>query len=360
MARKNVTQSVTNGDRNREMPVWVGIDVHKNSLHIALKRQDGWTSSFVTTPDYPALLEKIKSLAPNTSLIAYEAGPTGFALARFLEKANMPVIVVAPSKTPRPVTRGAKTDSLDCRMLADFASKGILQGISIPTQEEETQRSLVRRRHDLAQSLRRVKQRIRSHLLFLGIPEPKEFKTWSQAALKVLEKLPLPLWAKQTLNSLLREYAFLEKELKILERQLQTICRQKEHREVVACLRSVFGVGPLVSATFRLELFAPERFDRSEEVTSYLGLAPMVRQSGEGKPRGSLVPCGQTRLRSLLVEAAWRWKSKDTDAQRVYRRILGASGCVQKAIVAVARKLAIILWRLSVERRCYEIKTAAV
>lgn len=359
MARKNVTQSVTNSDQNRAMPVWIGIDVHKNSLHVALKRQDGWTSSFVTSPSYPALLEKVMSLAPNTALIAYEAGPTGFALARFLKKSGMPVIVVAPSKTPRPVTRGAKTDSLDCRMLADFASKGMLQGISIPTQEEEAQRSLVRHRHDLAESLRRVKQRIRSHLLFLGIPEPKELKTWSQSAMEVLGKLPLTLWAKQTLNSLLREYTFLEKELKILERQLQTICRQEEHREVIACLQSVFGVGPLVSTTFRLELFAPERFDRSEEVGSYLGLAPMVRQSGEGKPRGNLVPCGQTRLRSLLVEAAWRWKSNDLDAERCYRRILGACGCAQKAIVAVARKLAIILWRLSVEKRCYVIKQVA-
>jgi transposase len=359
MARKNVTQSLTNGDHNREMPVWVGIDVHKNSLHVALKRQDGWSTSFVTSPNYQALVEKIKSLAPNTALIAYEAGPTGFALARFLEKAGMPVIVVAPSKTPRPVTRGAKTDSLDCRMLADFAAKDMLFGISIPTEEEEAQRSLVRRRHDLAESLRRAKQRIRSHLLFLGMPEPKELKTWSQAAIRVLEKVSLPLWAKQTLTSLLREYAFLEKELKILGRQLQTICHQKEHREVVACLQSVFGVGPLVSVTFRLELFAPERFDRPEEVTSYLGLAPLVRQSGEGKPRGSLVPCGQTRLRSLLVEAAWQWKSKDPDAERCYRRILGACGCAQKAIVAVARKLAIILWRLSVEKRGYLVKAAA-
>jgi transposase len=102
-----------------------------------------------------------------------------------------------------------------------------------------------------------------------------------------------------------------------------------------------------------VELFDPERFQRAEEVTSYLGLAPMVRHSGEKTPSGRLRPAGQTRLRSLLIEAAWMWRQYDPYARALFNRFLGRMGIAQKAIAAVARKLAIILWRLYVEGRPY-------
>jgi transposase len=99
-----------------------------------------------------------------------------------------------------------------------------------------------------------------------------------------------------------------------------------------------------VSTVFAAEIFRPERFQNSDQVTSYLGLAPMVRQSGEQKGHGKLPPVGQRRLRSLLIEAAWSWIGKDTSAREFYKRILGRTGLSQKAIVAVARKLAVRLW----------------
>ena len=101
------------------------------------------------------------------------------------------------------------------------------------------------------------------------------------------------------------------------------------------------------------ELFRPERFRRSEEVTSYLGLAPTVRHSGEKTPRGYLAPVGQTRLRSLLIEAAWLCRAKDPYARDIYTKLLSRTGIPQKAIAALARRLAIILWRLSIEQRAY-------
>lgn len=110
----------------------------------------------------------------------------------------------------------------------------------------------------------------------------------------------------------------------------------------MACLRSV-----------------PERFNRAEEVASYLGLAPMVRHSGQKTPSGRLVPVGQTRLRSLLVEAAWLWRAKDNYAKEHYNRFLSRTGIAQKAITALAHKLAIILWRLSIEQRFYRATVTA-
>lgn len=102
-----------------------------------------------------------------------------------------------------------------------------------------------------------------------------------------------------------------------------------------------------MATTFAAEMFRPGRFNRSEEVTAYLGLAPVVRQSGLSKGTARLRPVGQRRLRSLLVEAAWMWKQRDEWASNFYNRILSRHGVPQKAIAALARKLAALLWKLS-------------
>ena len=122
---------------------------------------------------------------------------------------------------------------------------------------------------------------------------------------------------------------------------------------MIRSLTSVPGVGKVVATTFHTEIFRPERFNRSEEIASYLGLAPTVRHSGERTPRGHLVPVGQTRLRSLLIEAAWMWRAKDSYAHELYNKLLSKTGIPQKSIAALARRLAIILWRLSIEQRAY-------
>jgi len=88
-------------------------------------------------------------------------------------------------------------------------------------------------------------------------------------------------------------------------------------------------------------------------LSSYVGLAPVVSQSGASAATGSLVRTGQQRLRSLLVECAWMHKGRDAGAESLYRRILSRTGHAQKAIVAVARRLLTLLWRLCIENRLY-------
>ena len=107
-----------------------------------------------------------------------------------------------------------------------------------------------------------------------------------------------------TIESHLRELRFLKQELSEVADQLKTLNRQPDHQPVIQSLTSVPGVGQVVATTFHLELFRPQRFQRGDEVASYLGLAPTVRHSGEKTPRGYLVPVGQKRLRSLLVFTA--------------------------------------------------------
>lgn len=334
-------------------PYWIGVDVHKRSYHLAVLRADGKTSTLVM----PALPEKfvalIDTLGINVASVAYEAGPTGFSLARALQSAQIPVVVAAPSKIPRSIRTGSKTDRLDCLKLAQYVAKGMLRPIAIPTSKEEAHRALLRRRHLLVDGIRRCKQRIKGFLLYHGFQESDAVKKWRSDFPKQMASLPLEAEGRLTIESHLRELSFLQDELSSVTMQLDQINLKPEHRAAIKSLTSVPGVGKVVATTFYTELFRPERFHRSEEVTSYLGLAPTVRHSGEKTPRGYLSPVGQTRLRSLLIEAAWLWRAKDSYARELYDKLLSKTGIPQKAITALARRLAVILWRLSIEQRAY-------
>jgi len=341
-----------------DQPFWIGIDVHKLSYYIALRRADGRSLTWVANASPDAFATQVVRIGITVAAVAYETGPTGFSLARTLERANIPVIVAAASRIPRSVTSGAKCDRLDCIKLADYAAKGMLKPVAVPTPEEEARRSLLRRRHTLVDSVRRNKQRIKSMLLFMGVTEPVAVTNWNDKASEALLELPLDPMARLTLESYLRELTFHQAELRTVENQLRQMVTSKEECQSVTYLQSVPGVGPTVATSFTLELFRPERFMRAEEVASYLGLAPVVRHSGGKTPAGRLVPVGQTRLRSLLIEAAWMWKAKDAAAADLYNRLLARSGIAQKAIAAVARRLAIILWRLLVEHRPYRMTAA--
>ena len=101
---------------------WMGVDVHKNSYHIALRRDDENIFTWSAPASPQKILEMIIDLRIPVEGVCYESGPTGFTLARTLENAGMPVVVGAPSKIPRSISRGSKTDRLDCIKLACFVS----------------------------------------------------------------------------------------------------------------------------------------------------------------------------------------------------------------------------------------------
>lgn len=122
-------------------PFWIGVDVHKRSYHLAFRRADAKTFIVVA----PACPEKFIELCGRLDIViagvVYEAGPTGFSLARALEAEGVSVIAAAPSKIPRSISSGAKTDRLDCLKLAQFAAKGLIRLIAIPTAQEEAHRN---------------------------------------------------------------------------------------------------------------------------------------------------------------------------------------------------------------------------
>lgn len=358
MAKRSVASLEQFVEGFKAHPFVVGIDVHKRSLSVALLRVDGKVHTFVCPADPQGLLKLIERLGVNVSLMAQEAGPTGYGLARSFQSKGVKAIVAAPSRIPRSVAPGAKCDRLDCIRLANLAARGMLKSIAIPTEEEQALRCLLRRRHSIVDAVRRAKQRIKSMLLLLGVKEPEGLSHWKREAIETLCEIPLKPSALLTLESHLRELEFHTQELRRVEAELYALPQTSSQARSIRHLKTVPGVGPVVATTFAMEVFRATRFKRAEELASYLGLAPMVHHSGGKTPSGRIMPVGQKRLRSLLIEAAWMWKYRDPYAAELYNRMLSRMSIPQKAIVAVARRLAIILWRLCVEQRPYRYCTA--
>lgn len=329
-------------------PVFIGLDVHKKTYSVAVfEPQDGLIETWSCPAGEVALAEQLTSLGCNIQHIAYESGPTGFALARTLEGAGFKVAVIAASRIPRGYAASAKTDRMDAEKLATYFARGLLRPIAIPTVEQEGYRALVRRRKRISESRAKIKQKIKGFLLASGISEPPSLQYWSKAAPEDLSLLNIPPEHGIALASMVREYLFHLSEDKQLRAEIRS-ATMRMHPEQFKRLTAISGIGETAATHFLAELFSPERFDRAEEVTSYLGLAPVVSQSGRGPSRARLRPVGQRRLRGIIVEAAWQWAWRDPEAKGIYNQNFAKHGVAQKAIVAVARKLVIKLWREAV------------
>jgi len=344
--KKNAIVAVTAEDS-----VYVGLDVHKASIHVAVWKNGMLAAAWVTTADYATLADQLEPLRPALRQVAYEAGPTGFVLARLLASRQLPVMVCAPSKTPQTAGDETKCDRLDARKIAEYAAKELLSAVTVPTEREEHERALVRHRSHVVRNISRVKARIKSTLLF---HQCGELASWTQAERLRLLNSELPLELRFELEALFQELSFFEAQKKQAEEKLQAALAHRDHAATVKRLESHPGVGKVLSACFVLELFRPGRFKDGDSVARYVGLAPRVRQSGATCRGGPLLKSGQGKLRAVLIEAAWRWRACDERARAIYGRLVANTGNGKKAIVGLARRLAIRLWTMWTRGEAYD------
>lgn len=333
--------------------VYVGIDVHKVKCHIAIWLNEAIALTFVTPSDNVAIAQMLHTLKPGLKKVVYEAGPTGFSLARTLKLASLPVAVIAPSKTLRPAAVDSKSDRLDCRKLAEFAAKDLLTEVAIPTEQEEADRQVVRLRNQLKDKLVRIKQQIKSFLLQHNIPYPIGLDRWTLKSVASLKKLKLCPQKRFALNMLIDQLEYFQKQIKDIDAQLRKIFKEEHHTRQMKVLQSHPGVGPITARQYRGEVFSPERFEKSTQLTRYLGLCPRVSQSGQKRIEGRLMKAGQIALRANLVESAWAWIRVDPAAKETFRRLLSNTGEPNKAITAMARRLAVHLWKMLCDDALY-------
>ncbi len=354
----------TKTDRTRTEPIrlakgemiHVGIDVHKKTYHIALHSlQRGPLTTWVQPASPEVVLEWLRPIREHIAGVVYEAGPTGFDLARRLQAEKIPVKIVAASKLPVARAVDSKSDRLDCRKLALYSAKGLVHPVRIPTAQEEADRQILRIRDQMIRKARTVQQQIKSFLLQHGLAEPKGLRYWSGAAIEALRGLELLPELRFCLDLLLDELAHAQEQVERATRRLRELSRTERHRKADVRLQSVPGVELVTAMSFRLELPEPERFGDQCQVAKMIGLAPQVRQSGETRHEGGILKSGNARLRTVLVEAAWRWVAGDEAARERYKRLVANTGNSNKAIVGMARRLGVLLWRLSVREEEYRM-----
>jgi transposase len=352
-SNRTSTSSILLGPRER---AHVGVDAHKATYSVAVYVEGRGIIATWTQPARPeALIDRLRPVASQVACVAYEAGPTGFGLARRLRAAGLPAEVIAPSKLLAPCGPEAKSDRIDCRKLALHAAKGLLHPVRIPTEPEEADRQVFRLRDQLVRKARAAQMQARSFLLMYSIPEPAGLGNWSRAVVARLRQLELVPELRYCLDVLLDEVEHARGQVRAVTKRLRELAGTERHGVGCATLRTVPGVGLVTAMAFRLELPDPGRFAREGQVARMLGLAPQVRQSGQTRHERGLLKAGQARLRTALVEAAWRWVACDEAARLRYRRLVSNTGSGKKAIVGMARRLGVLLWRLSVRGEPYRV-----
>lgn len=325
--------------------IYVGVDVHKRTYHVAIWSDHRGLLAYWNQPAKAELLvEKLAPYRERLVRVVYEAGPTGYGLVRALRGARIKADVIAPGKVPRPAVAGNKSDRVDCRKLAEEAPK--LEAICVPDEEEEADRQVVRLRWRMVEKCRAVKQQIKGFLLQHGVAEPAGLSNWGKRGVAELRGLALRGELSFALNVLLDELEHTQGQVERVTEKLRELEGSERHRADVAVLESAPGVGLITAMTFKTELVSPERFEDPREVSAIQGLAPWVEESGESRWEGPLLKGGNRYLRTVLVEAAWRWVKHDPAAAKKYRKLLSNTGNSNKAIVGMARKLGIILWRM--------------
>ncbi len=308
-------------------------------------------------------IEKIKrkwSLAEGIrTVLLYEAGQDAFWIARALSKQGYEAVICDPASIPvERHARRAKTDRLDAIKLV-LCLRGWLRGehdrmhvIKVPSVDAEAQRHLVRDRGELQKEIIQHRDRMRKLLRTVGCWQSVEGDVATRLGKGELRHHDGTAFAPQLQARLMREcerLALAERQFAVLEKaipeQLPEATRQR-----IASLERLKAVGPVGATRLVLELFW-RRFDNRRQVGSCVGLAPQPYDSGQSRVDQGISKQGNRRVRSLLIEMAWFWlryQPGSKMAQWYRQRTEGNSQNKRGkriAIVAVARQLAIALWR---------------
>jgi transposase len=239
------------------------------------------------------------------------------------------------------VVRKQKTDSRDAAHLLDLLLTDRFPRIWVPSPQDRDTRQLIVHRQKLVRMRASIKNQLQSLIMSQGLC--RRTKLWSTQGRKELEELRLEPWANLRREELLRMLEQVESSIGELDR---SVAEEARAREDAMRLMTHPGVGATIALAFVLTIGPAERFERSKQVVSYLGLNPTEYSSGGRQHLGPISKQGNMTMRWLLVEGAHTAVRYDAELRRDYLR-LKARRCSAIAIVAVARKLAIrMYWML--------------
>jgi transposase len=287
--------------------------------------------------------------------IAIEAGTHSPWASRVIEECGHEVLVANARKTRLIYANKRKTDEIDAENLARLArlDPKLLYPLKHRGEDSQAHMALIRSRQALIGCRTQLVNHVRGAVKSFGVRLPKcPARSFHN---KAPEHIPEAL--RPALDPILEQIGSLTQSIRDYDRQLQTIA--EEHYPETELLREVEGIGPLTALTFVLTVEDPYRFEKSRSVGAYLGLVPAKDQSGDRDPQRRISKEGDEMLRRLLVGSAHYVLGpfgSDSDLRRHGEKIAsrGGKNAKKRAVVAVARKLAVLLHRLWVSGELYD------
>jgi transposase len=331
------------------VPRRIGLDVHREFAQIAvwedgLVRQGGRVA---TTPE--ALRGLADSLLPSDE-VAIEATCNTHAIVRLIAPRVARVVISNPMKTRVIAEAKVKTDKVDAEVLAQLLAADYLPAVWMPDEATQALRRQVARRAHVVKQRTRLKNQVQSILARNLVPRPPVADLFGIKGRCWLANQPLPHDEELTVEALLRQLDFHGQELRIIDAELGRVALE---REEVKRLMTIPGVDATVALSIVAAVGDFHRFGTPARLVSYLGLNPRVRQSG-GQPasHGRITKHGRAHARGMLVEAAWVAVKAPGPLRAFYERIRSRRG-MQIAVVATARKLAVLCWHMIIKDEDY-------
>ena len=319
---------------------FVGLDVHAETIAVAVAEQDGEIRSLGVIPNREESIRKlVKKLGPVEQLrLCYEAGPTGSVVYWQLTGLGAKCEVVAPTLVPVKSGERVKTDRRDALKLARNHRAGELTPVWVPDAAHEALRDLVRAREAAKKDQLRAKNRLGKFLLRHGRRPPTGVKPWTLNYLSwVKHEVHFKQAAQEaTLLDYLHEVEHAELRIARLNLAIEEAVKSTppRMRAVIEALQALRGVAQVVAVTLVAELGEVSRFTGARELMGYAGIVASEHSSGESNWRGGITKTGNAHVRRVVVEAAW-----------AYRHRPNVGGVLRKRQERVSEEIREIAWK---------------
>jgi len=316
---------------------WVGLDVHARKVVAGVLDAGTGELRSWRAPVVPVEMVEWLQQFPGPVRVAYEAGPTGYGLARACERAGIACTVAAPSKIPHASGDRVKTDRRDAERLARLLRLGELVAVRVPEPHEEAARDLVRAREDARGELMRARHRLSKLLLRHGLVYDSSAWTLAHDAWlrrQRFDSRPLQLALEESYNAAMQAKARRD----LLDQAIAELAGEPPFAEIVGRLCCLRGIGTLTALALTVELGDWTRF-RPQSLGPFLGLTPSEDSTGERRRLGAITKTGNTHARRLLVEAAWQQRRPLRESATLAKRRQGQPAAVCSRADQSARRL---------------------
>lgn len=345
----------------RDYEIFAGLDVDQRSMAVTFTDHGTMQKSLKLPSSATQLLSYTEKHFPGRRVaFVYEAGPTGFGLHDELTAALQFCLVVSPSMVPQAPRKKVKTNRLDSKKLSEGLRGGQLKGIHVPAQSYRELRHLVQLRDTQVAQMKATKQRIKSLLVYEGIPFPDATGKWSARVLRHLERLPCNATVRFKLDQLIDTLQFHYLSAAKVQKQIRHFCQNDpELQQCIRFLVSLPGVGTITATHALARLGDWRQITDVRQIAGFLGLVSSEHSTGEKENRGEITRIGDKRLRSKLIQCAWIAIRKDPELRAFYRRVYERQPkkvAARKAIVAVARKLTMRMYAVLKQQRSFVIR----